>query len=103
MPLHIRVILDSLRLQPASREGALNVFAVRTQPFGVNPLAPAVAPVEDVQPTPWVPAANRWMIAVSVMTATFMVVLDSSCRRWRCRISPAIFPLRPMKQRVMTS
>ena len=47
-------------------------------PSAANPLAPAVAPVAEVQPTPWVPAANRWMIAVSVMTATFMVVLDSS-------------------------
>lgn len=26
----------------------------------------------------WTPAANRWMIALSVMTATFMVILDSS-------------------------
>jgi DHA2 family multidrug resistance protein len=31
-----------------------------------------------VPPALWVPSANRWMIAVSVMTATFMVVLDSS-------------------------
>ncbi|MGC2298374.1 MAG: DHA2 family efflux MFS transporter permease subunit [Acidobacteriaceae bacterium] len=30
------------------------------------------------KPVPWTPSANRWMIAVSVMTATFMVVLDSS-------------------------
>jgi DHA2 family multidrug resistance protein len=37
------------------------------------PLAPAVP-----QPVPWTPSANRWMIALSVMTATFMVVLDSS-------------------------
>jgi len=41
-----------------------------------TPLAPATAPVAE--PVPWVPSANRWMIAVSVMTATFMVVLDSS-------------------------
>jgi DHA2 family multidrug resistance protein len=30
------------------------------------------------KPVPWTPSANRWMIPVSVMTATFMVVLDSS-------------------------
>jgi len=43
-----------------------------------TPLAAAVAADAEVQPAPWVPSANRWMIAVSVMTATFMVVLDSS-------------------------
>ena len=41
-----------------------------------TPLAPA-APATP-PPAPWTPTANRWMIAVSVMTATFMVVLDSS-------------------------
>ena len=43
-----------------------------------TPLAAAVAADAEVQPAPWVPSANRWMIALSVMTATFMVVLDSS-------------------------
>src|ERR1035437_1760530 len=32
----------------------------------------------DVAQVEWKPAANPWMIAVSVMIATFMVVLDSS-------------------------
>jgi DHA2 family multidrug resistance protein len=35
-------------------------------------------PILAAKPAPWTPSANRWMIAVSVMTATFMVVLDSS-------------------------
>ena len=32
----------------------------------------------DVAQVEWKPSANPWMIAVSVMIATFMVVLDSS-------------------------
>ena len=35
-------------------------------------------PPEAMDHAHWRPAANRWTIAVSVMTATFMVVLDSS-------------------------
>ncbi len=38
--------------------------------------APAVTPIIDH--AHWRPSANPWAIAVSVMTATFMVVLDSS-------------------------
>ncbi len=37
--------------------------------------APAVP---DAKSDHWTPSANRWMIALSVMTATFMVVLDTS-------------------------
>ncbi|HVT97373.1 MAG TPA: DHA2 family efflux MFS transporter permease subunit, partial [Acidobacteriaceae bacterium] len=47
-------------------------------PSAASPLAPAPGVMGGVPPASWVPSANRWMIAVSVMTATFMVVLDSS-------------------------
>ncbi|MFP5229097.1 MAG: DHA2 family efflux MFS transporter permease subunit [Acidobacteriota bacterium] len=43
-----------------------------------TPLASGLPGVAEAAPAPWIPSANRWMIAVSVMTATFMVVLDSS-------------------------
>jgi DHA2 family multidrug resistance protein len=36
------------------------------------------SPVAGIDHAHWRPSANRWAIAVSVMTATFMVVLDSS-------------------------
>ena len=35
-------------------------------------------PNTAVEPAEWTPSANPWMIAVSVMLSTFMVVLDSS-------------------------
>jgi DHA2 family multidrug resistance protein len=34
--------------------------------------------LSKVEPAPWAPSANPWAIAAAVMTATFMVVLDSS-------------------------
>jgi len=37
-----------------------------------------MTPANRVEPAEWKPSANPWMIAASVMLATFMVVLDSS-------------------------
>jgi DHA2 family multidrug resistance protein len=59
---HIKVGFDPLISQLAAREERLS----------------AAAAVLPASAAPWTPSANRWMIAVSVMTATFMVVLDSS-------------------------
>ena len=34
--------------------------------------------MEDAAPAPWMPAANPWLVAAAVMSATFMEVLDTS-------------------------
>jgi DHA2 family multidrug resistance protein len=40
--------------------------------------ATTVASPQSTSDQPWVPAVNPWIIAISVMLATFMEVLDSS-------------------------
>jgi MFS transporter, DHA2 family, multidrug resistance protein len=59
---HIKVGFEPLFFQLAPREQRLS----------------ASSAVLSASAAAWTPSANRWMIAVSVMTATFMVVLDSS-------------------------
>jgi DHA2 family multidrug resistance protein len=41
-------------------------------------MSPAGAPGEAAPPEMWRPRANPWLIAVAVMLATFMEVLDTS-------------------------
>ena len=38
----------------------------------------SAAATSPLDASAWTPSANRWMIALSVMIATFMVILDSS-------------------------
>ena len=41
-------------------------------------MSQASSPLYATAAEPWQPSANRWMIAAAVMSATFMVVLDST-------------------------
>lgn len=38
----------------------------------------SAAATSPLDASAWTPSANRWMIALAVMIATFMVILDSS-------------------------
>jgi DHA2 family multidrug resistance protein len=41
-------------------------------------MSQASSPLQATSAAPWQPSANRWLIAAAVMSATFMVVLDST-------------------------
>ncbi len=41
-------------------------------------MSQASSPLHATAAEPWQPSANRWLIAAAVMSATFMVVLDTT-------------------------